>query len=268
MAPAGDWLADAEVGAAAAVYPEAALVDAPGVAANAGRAADLANELGVAAVADVTPVSFAVVGGAGDSLALLALLPSVAVAIATGGELGAASAIDPEAAVVVAPGAVLDAWAAADLADELDAAAGVYVAVVALSVIGGAGDGLTLALLLVAGAVASGGELSTASAIDPEAAVVVAPGVVLDAWAAADLADELDAAAGIDVAVVALSVIGGAGDGLGVGALAIGALLQLRNGCGGWGRGMRGDAQGDDCCCQEELRSVGHRILGQADLVS
>ena len=70
VAPAGDWLADAEVGATAVVDPEAALVETPGIAANAGRAADLADELDVAAVADVTPVSFAVVGRAGDELLL------------------------------------------------------------------------------------------------------------------------------------------------------------------------------------------------------
>ena len=66
MAPAGEWSADAEVGTTAVVDPEAALVDTPGAAANAGRAADLANELDIAAVADVTPVPFPVVGRARD----------------------------------------------------------------------------------------------------------------------------------------------------------------------------------------------------------
>ena len=53
--------ADAELGAAAIVDPEAALVDAPGLVLNAGRAADLAVELDVATTTGVTPVSFATV---------------------------------------------------------------------------------------------------------------------------------------------------------------------------------------------------------------
>ena len=194
----------AELGAASVVDPEAAVVDAPGLAEGAGRAADLTVEGNVAATSDVTPVSFAVVGGAGDGLTLLSWPPLVSVA--SGGELGAASLIDPETSVVVAPGLALDAWAAADLSGELNAAASVDIAVVTLPVIGGAGDGLAL-LAWVAGAVTSGGELGAASLIDPEALVVVAPGLALDAWAAADLAGELDAAAGVDIAVVALSVI-------------------------------------------------------------
>ena len=55
------FLADAELGAAALIDPEATVVDAPGLALNAGRAADLATELDVAATAGVTPVPFAVV---------------------------------------------------------------------------------------------------------------------------------------------------------------------------------------------------------------
>ena len=61
-------------------------------------------------------------------------------------ELGAAAVIDPEAAAVDVPGLALDAGGAADLAGELDAAAGVNVTVVALAIVGGAGDDLSLAV--------------------------------------------------------------------------------------------------------------------------
>ena len=64
--------AEGEVGAAAAVDPETAVVDAPCLPANARRAADLPDELSVAAVADGAPVSFAVVGRAGDALLAVA----------------------------------------------------------------------------------------------------------------------------------------------------------------------------------------------------
>jgi len=59
-------VANPEVGAAASIDPETALVDAPGIAADTGRAADLASELDVAGGADSAPVSAAVIGGAGD----------------------------------------------------------------------------------------------------------------------------------------------------------------------------------------------------------
>ena len=106
MAPAGDWLADAELGAAAAIDPETALVDTPCVAANAGRAADLADELDITAVADVAPVSFAIVGRAGDELRLSVRRCAVG---AADGEVGAATAVDPEAALVDTPRAAADA---------------------------------------------------------------------------------------------------------------------------------------------------------------
>jgi hypothetical protein len=66
--------ADDELGAAALVDPEAALVDTPGASADAGRTADLADELGIAGAADVAPVSASVIGGAGDARTAVAWL--------------------------------------------------------------------------------------------------------------------------------------------------------------------------------------------------
>jgi hypothetical protein len=59
--------ANDELGAASIVDPEAATVDTPGLALNAGGATDLADDLSVASAADVAPVSAAVVGRAGDA---------------------------------------------------------------------------------------------------------------------------------------------------------------------------------------------------------
>ena len=149
MAPAGDWLADAEVGAAAVVDPEATIVDAPGAAANAGGAADLADELDIAAVADGAPVSFAVVGGAVDGLAgRWAGRP----ASATDDEVGPAALVDPEASPVDPPGAALNAGRTADLPDQTNVAIAEVAAIIFATVIGGAVDCLLpVALLPVAG---------------------------------------------------------------------------------------------------------------------
>jgi hypothetical protein len=125
--------ADGEVGAASAIDPEAAAVDTPGLTLNAGRAADLADELCVASAADVAPVSAAIVGGAVDGL----LGRPAATA---NDELGAAATVDPEAAAVDTPGLALNAGGAADLADELSVARAADVAPVSAAVIRGAGD--------------------------------------------------------------------------------------------------------------------------------
>jgi hypothetical protein len=101
-------LADAEVCATAAIDPEAAAVEAPGVAANAGRAADLSDQADIAAGTNVTPVSAAIVGRAVDDTLLWWRRRTWRTAT-TDKELGAAAAVDPEAATVYAPGAVANA---------------------------------------------------------------------------------------------------------------------------------------------------------------
>ena len=139
VATAVAGLADAEVSAAAAVDPQAALVKTPGVAADAGRAADLADELNIATVANGAPVSFPVVGGAGDNRR-----PRRWGSRTTDHELGSAATVDPQATLVEAPGVTADARRAADLADELDIAGVAYGAPVSFPVVGGAGDPLGL----------------------------------------------------------------------------------------------------------------------------
>jgi hypothetical protein len=63
-------LADAELGTAAAVDPDAAVVDTPRLTLNAGRAADLPIETNVAPAPGITPVSLSVIGRTGDDLLL------------------------------------------------------------------------------------------------------------------------------------------------------------------------------------------------------
>jgi hypothetical protein len=133
-------LADFKVATAAAVNPEAATVDAPGTALDAGGAADLPGEADVTVGTDVAPVSLAVIGGAGnDARGSSSVLWR---GWTSGGDdkLSTASTVDPESAAVGAPGAALDASRTADLAHEADVAAGADVAPGSVAVIGGASD--------------------------------------------------------------------------------------------------------------------------------
>ena len=61
-APLEGGLADLKVCAAAAVYPKAATVDAPGAVTDAGRAANLANESNVASAAVPRKLGFSFLG--------------------------------------------------------------------------------------------------------------------------------------------------------------------------------------------------------------
>jgi hypothetical protein len=133
-------LADLKVGTAAAVNPEAATVDAPGAALDAGGAADLPSETDVTVGTDVAPISLAVIGGAGnDARGSTSILRR---GWTSGGDdkLRTASTVDPESAAVGAPGAAFDASRTADLSHEADVAAGADVAPGSVAVIGGAGD--------------------------------------------------------------------------------------------------------------------------------
>ena len=58
------------------------------------------------------------------------------------------------------------------------------------------------------------GEFCAAAPVDPEAPIVITPGIALDAWGAADLAGETDTAAGVYITVVSFAVVRGAGDDL------------------------------------------------------
>ena len=227
-----------ELGSAALVDPETTAVYTPGLSLVAGGTADLAREGNVVRVDSAgnrAVVTATVVGGAGKGLAdasaiapsiSMTIAPAVAVAIA-GGEFGAAAAVDPDAVVVPAPGLSLVAGGAAALVRESNTAAGIGIAVVSAAVVRGAIDGLSGAIVAppsaaVAPAVAvavSGGEFGAAAAVDPDTVVVPAPGLSLNAGRAAALTRELDAAAGVGVAIVTSTIIGSAVDRLAMGSL-------------------------------------------------
>jgi len=135
VAPAGlgSLVADFEVGAAAAVDPEATIVEAPGASMDARGAADLAGQTNIATGSDVTPVSFAIVGRACDDAGWR--WPATA-----DDEVRAAATVDPESAPIYTPGTALDAGRAADLADKANVVAAADVAVVSFAIVGGAGD--------------------------------------------------------------------------------------------------------------------------------
>jgi hypothetical protein len=55
-------------------------------------------------------------------------------------------------------------------------------------------------------------EVGSTTAINPDLAPVITPGLSLNAWRSATLVDHADAAAGVRVAVVSFAVVGGTGD--------------------------------------------------------
>ncbi len=55
-------------------------------------------------------------------------------------------------------------------------------------------------------------EVGSTTAINPDLAPVIAPGLSLNAWRSATLVDHADAATGVGVAVVSFAVVGGTGD--------------------------------------------------------
>jgi len=226
---------DFEVGAAAAIDPDAAGVVAPGDAIDAVGVAALANDANAAHGVDGANVPAAVVGGAVDD-ALLWRIPAGLADF----EVGAAAAIDPNAVAIPAPRGAEGARRAAALADETNAAAGVHRAAIAAAVIGGAVDvvivapagpgrrsgrrpGHWRASRLRTGDEADG-EVGAATAIDPDALAVPAPGLIEGAGGAAALVDELNTAAGVGGTIFAAAVVGGAVE-IGAGGHA------LRRGC-------------------------------------
>jgi hypothetical protein len=139
----GTTSAIGEVGAAAAVDPETTVIDSPGLVADAGGAADLADELYVTTATDGTPVATTVVGGAGDGL-----LGRTSAAV---DELCPATAVDPETPVVDSPGLIANTGGAADLASELNVAAATDGTPVTAAVVRGAGDALSVSGWSIAG---------------------------------------------------------------------------------------------------------------------
>ena len=129
----------------------------------------------------------------------------------------AASSINPNALVGVAPCLAFYARRTAALIDHSHAAACVRIAVVAFAVVRGARDGLNWAAtvpITASSATAPYHEVGSASAIYPDRALVIAPGLTLNAGRAAALIHHPHAAPGVCIAIVAFPVVRGTGDGL------------------------------------------------------
>jgi hypothetical protein len=136
--------AEVEVCAAALIYPDAAARVAPSAAEDTVCATALTGQANAYVGASRTEMATTVVGRAINFVAAVPAVPGSATDL----KFGAATAIHPNTAGLIAPGAAKDAGGAADLTDELCAAAGVDFASVALHVVGRAGDGLRLRLVL------------------------------------------------------------------------------------------------------------------------
>jgi hypothetical protein len=217
-----------EIGTAAVIDPNPAIIEAPGIPLRAGRTAALVHHLHLhpAAGLGVAVATLTVIGGAvkrlDEACGVVAVAIPVAVAVipvaSFQGEVGAAAVIDPDAAIIEAPRISLSTRGPAALADHLYSCAGFCLAVVTLTVIGGAVKRLdeTCGVVAVVPVTTTWrthlqGKVGTATAIDPDAATIEAPSLALDAARPAALPDELNSGAGVNFTIVAPAVIRRAG---------------------------------------------------------
>ena len=126
----------------------------------------------------------------------------------------------------------MDARGTAALVDHPDTAGGIGVAEVAPSIVGGASNDVAAAgrwwwrrrriipiarrwrIITVArrrSVTCAQHKGGAAALVDPDAGAVVSPGLPLNAGGSAILLDQGDTIAGVDIAIVALEVIGGTG---------------------------------------------------------
>jgi hypothetical protein len=125
-------------------------------------------------------------------------------------KIRSAPAVDPNPVPVVTPGAAENAVGVAALADQAYAAAGIDRARAAPHVVRRAIDDLNSGSAWLPTAAASNLEVCAAAAIDPDAAMIVAPCAAEIARRAANLADDPHAATRVGGADVASTIIGGA----------------------------------------------------------
>jgi len=135
---------EVKVGPATLIDPNSAARVAPSAAENTFGATSLAGKAHSHVRTSRAEAPAAVVGG---TINVVAVVPATEGNVADL-KFGAATAVHPNAAGVVAPGAAEFARRAADLADQLCTAARVHFARVTVHVIGRAGDGLDVGLIL------------------------------------------------------------------------------------------------------------------------
>ncbi len=141
---------DLKIGSAAPVHPDAPLIEAPGAAIIARRAAALAHQLNSASRIRCTPILPAIIGRTVNVVAVVPSFPvaaapaviSVPVPIPVSApasadlEIGSAAAVHPDAPIVVPPRLALDAGGIAFLPDHLNSAARIRRANMPAHVIG------------------------------------------------------------------------------------------------------------------------------------
>ena len=171
-------------------------------------------------VIPISVVAVAVIVAVAVMIAIMVAIPAAAVVIAPVAgpfaplalaaiddlEIGAAAAIDPDAVAIVAPRAIEDAIGFAALADDEDTVTRINGTESALHVIGRAvdqGGGVSLP-------VSGNAEIGTATAVDPDAALAIAPGLAFNASGLAALANHAHAEASIGRTPGAAHIIGGA----------------------------------------------------------
>src|SRR6266446_4203421 len=227
---------DLEVGAAAAINPDAVAIVAPG-----------AIEDAVTRV-NGTESALHVVGRAVDQGG------GVSLPVSGNAEIGTAAAVDPDTALAITPGLAFDASGLAALANHAHAESRIGRTPGTPHIIGGAVNhvgfapsaevAIAIATAVVVSVVAAimaddngwslGAyfEFRTAAVIDPDSAIVVAPGAILNALGLAFLVNHLNAAGGIHEANVPVHVVR--------------IARHSQSGLRGW-RCVSGPAPGSDC---------------------
>jgi hypothetical protein len=175
-------------------------------------------------------VTVAIIGRTSKGLTA-AIVPAGATLIATTAaaarnKVRAAATVNPDAIAVPSPRLPLGARRAASLLYKLDASSCIGIAILASSIVGRAGNRLaciaaaivpawaTLARTPVATttSAAARNEVRTAATVNPDSVAVPSPCLAFRARRATSLSDKLRAAARVSVAVVALSIVGRAGN--------------------------------------------------------
>src|SRR5271168_1363121 len=190
---------DFEVGAAAAVDPNAAAIETPGTVENAVVPAALANQEHTFMGVHLAPVAAAIVGCAIDQRG------SLGGPITSDAEIRPATAIHPDPAAAITPGLAENAWRAAALADQAHSAACVHRTNHTTALVGRAIN--VEAFSPAVPGDRPDGEFRAAAVIHPNPAVIVAPSAVIDARSATQLADQFDSSAGIHRATVTALVV-------------------------------------------------------------
>jgi len=142
-------------------------------------------------------------------VAVVVIIVAVTAVVASAdGEIRATAAVDPDAAVIKAPSLSEDAGRFAATANQADTIVGIDAAAAEVEVIRRAVEGADAAVATVISVIpGADGKISTTAAVDPDPVAGDAPGPAIDARGFALLADEFDAAVGVDGAEMEIEII-------------------------------------------------------------